>query len=279
MPTCEFAPSAPLSAHVYSLCYTERLFAPPHNTFDILPDSMIELVWSFGQPCYIISADHEQLLPACYAVGLLDAPLRLRSDGLLTTIRARCYPWGFSALAGAVLPDSVAPGLRGLLAAGTPFAPVTAALMAALASGPERVMAELDRCLVERALVATGADAAFVQAARQIIARKGNLAIEELAQVTFTSPRTLRRTFHTMLGSGPKSLARKARFEYVRDTLWRNPDAELSELALAAGYADQAHLQREFRQFSQRTPRQFATEMRQTQRLFRAASGRNLQDG
>lgn len=277
MPTYEFTPSSPLSTYVNSLCYSERLFAPPHDTFDILPDSMIELVWSFGPACYAIAGDQEHVLPECYAVGLLDAPLRIRSDGLLKTVRARCYPWGFAMLAGNSLSQAARHGLRGLLAADTWFAPLTPAL-AVLVGDAGRVVAALDRCLVDRALAATGADAVFVQAARQIIASKGNLVIEDLAQATFTSPRALRRMFQTILGAGPKSLARTARFEYVRDALWHDPDAKLSDLALAAGYADQAHLQREFRQFSWRTPRQFSEEMRQTQQLFRAVSGRNLQD-
>ncbi len=105
---------------------------------------------------------------------------------------------------------------------------------------------------------------------------QGNLTIEQLAAATVLSPRTLRRRFGALLGTPPKQLARVARFESVRDALWHRPDTSVAEIAVAAGYADQAHLQREFRHFSQRTPHQFAAEMRQTRRLFNG--DRNLQD-
>jgi transcriptional regulator GlxA family with amidase domain len=84
--------------------------------------------------------------------------------------------------------------------------------------------------------------------------------------------------FQTTMQTSPKEFARLVRFEYVRDTLWRTPDSVLADIALEAGYSDQAHMQREFRRFSRRTPRQFVADMQQLRSLLTLQSGRNLQD-
>ncbi len=147
-----------------------------------------------------------------------------------------------------------------------------------LPENSEEAVLELQHFLIERALQTTLKEPEFVKAAQQIVASKGNLDIDDLAQATFLSSRALRRKFTTILGIGPKLLARTTRFETICNGLWLDPDANLAQIALQAGYADQAHMQREFRQFSGRTPTQFAKEMRQTRTLFEHDHVRNLQE-
>ena len=66
------------------------------------------------------------------------------------------------------------------------------------------------------------------------------------------SERSLRRRCHEAFGYGPKRLDRILRFQRFLDLARRAraPGAELAALALAAGYADQAHLSREVRRLS-----------------------------
>ncbi|MFN8566241.1 MAG: helix-turn-helix domain-containing protein [Kouleothrix sp.] len=173
---------------------------------------------------------------------------------------------------------AAAPGCAGCSWPNPSCSAWSALASAATGRGALIAIAELQQFLLGRAIQARFGDPTVVAAARQILARRGDLSIDELARASFASPRALRRRFQSSLGAGPKALARAARFEHVRALLWEDPDAELSAVALAAGYADQAHMQREFRQFSQRTPRVFAEEMRQVRRLFGAPGGRNLQD-
>jgi transcriptional regulator GlxA family with amidase domain len=135
----------------------------------------------------------------------------------------------------------------------------------------------LDQFLVTRITKATTAHHLFVTAAQSILAAGGDLDIEALARASGVSSRTLRRSFGSLLGLSPKQLAQVTRFQYVRDALWENPNASLADLSLAAGYADQAHMQRDFRRFSRKTPRAFATEMRATRALFAPEAVRNLQ--
>jgi transcriptional regulator GlxA family with amidase domain len=63
--------------------------------------------------------------------------------------------------------------------------------------------------------------------------------------------------FRQATGLSPKRYARLMRFQQLLEALRRAPAASLSELALAGGYSDQAHMQREFREFAGVTPLQY----------------------
>lgn len=266
-------PPHPLIAeYIAGYWINERAFTPPNDTFTILPDSMIDLVLSFGAACMGSAGEQEHPLPICYIVGLLERPVHIQATGVLTTIRAHLYPWGVAPLLGALRPHP----LPGIYVADEPLAAFAASLQEHARANPQAAVQALQHVLIDRALANTLHDPIVVRAARHILEQHGDLTIEQLAAMNFLSSRALRRRFGALIGVQPKQLARTARFEAVRDALWQNLDADLAQLATTTGYADQAHLQREFREFSRRTPRQFAAEMRRTRDLFRNV--RNLQD-
>jgi AraC-like DNA-binding protein len=122
-----------------------------------------------------------------------------------------------------------------------------------------------DPSLDER--VALGGVSALVSIVRE---RLGGVAVDPLARAAAlrmasrdtrvadlgaalgVSERQLRRRFSDAVGYGPKTLARVLRFQRFL-ALARSGD-DLARLALSAGYADQAHLTRETRRLSGRTP-------------------------
>ncbi|WP_216206830.1 helix-turn-helix domain-containing protein [Amycolatopsis aidingensis] len=70
-----------------------------------------------------------------------------------------------------------------------------------------------------------------------------------------TGERQLRRRFTQAVGYGPATYLRVARLQRARAAA--PAAASLSALALTAGYADQAHLNRDCRELTGRTPREF----------------------
>jgi AraC-like DNA-binding protein len=81
-------------------------------------------------------------------------------------------------------------------------------------------------------------------------AGQASATMPRLLQRLGLSERSLRRRCHEAFGYGPKRLDRILRFQRFLDLARRAPGAELAALALAAGYADQAHLSREVRRLS-----------------------------
>ena len=107
-----------------------------------------------------------------------------------------------------------------------------------------------------------------VAAAWQVAeATGGRCRIEDLARTVQLSPRQLRTLMIAETGLSPKQLCRQFRFDGVVARL-ADGDRTLAQIAAENGYADQAHLTREFRQMAGCTPTQWLAEER-----------RNIQDG
>ena len=93
---------------------------------------------------------------------------------------------------------------------------------------------------------------AEVRAAAGLLARAPATPVPALASAVGLGERQLRRRFTAAVGYGPKTLARIVRF---RVALGRVRAGEsLAAAALAAGYADQAHMTRELVALGGRTP-------------------------
>ena len=78
-----------------------------------------------------------------------------------------------------------------------------------------------------------------------------------LAEALHMSPRTLQRAFKERVGFSPGTYARITRFQAALSTLRQEPTRSLSEVAHQLGYADHAHMTREFRELTGRTPSDF----------------------
>jgi AraC-like DNA-binding protein len=88
----------------------------------------------------------------------------------------------------------------------------------------------------------------------------GALRIGALADRIGRSRKHLLAGFRTHVGLGPKTVARVMRFNRAVSALRRGPP-QLAELAAECGYFDQAHLNREFREFAGTTPVEFARRL------------------
>lgn len=82
----------------------------------------------------------------------------------------------------------------------------------------------------------------------------GRVRVETLAREEGWSRKHLARRFQIEVGQSPKTVARILRFENAQRLARGRPRAGWSEIALDSGYADQAHLIREFRSLAGLTP-------------------------
>jgi AraC-like DNA-binding protein len=121
--------------------------------------------------------------------------------------------------------------------------------LASAASWPER-FALLDAALMSLAAERDGDRGAAPEvgyAWDRLMETGGNLRIEELAREVGWSRRHLAEKFRAETGLAPKAAARVIRFEGACDRLRRPARPSLAEVAADAGYVDQAHLARDFR--------------------------------
>ncbi|GAB3571900.1 hypothetical protein GCM10027345_01830 [Hymenobacter daeguensis] len=240
--------------------YARRDFGASPSSFEIAPDGYAEIVFHFGSANGLATAGGEQLLPSPFLVGLLNQPLLLTAKNQLEFIGIKCYPWAVFDLLG------LSPGQDGGIRS---FAHSIAQLQAPLAEWIRagriaEALAEVAQyCLTARAGLAR--DVVLRKAGGAMRAANGTLPVSQVAAAAHTTVRTLERKFKQAAGHTVKDVSGLMRFEQVRSQLWLSPDASLATLAQELGYADQAHLGREFKRYSGTTPAAFARKARHWQ--------------
>jgi AraC-like DNA-binding protein len=96
------------------------------------------------------------------------------------------------------------------------------------------------------------------EAVRLIRANRGRTRVRWLADEVNLSVSQLERSFARHVGVGPKLLARQTRASELAANAMRMRRPDWASLAYKYGYADQAHLAREFRELMGLTPSRFA---------------------
>jgi transcriptional regulator GlxA family with amidase domain len=89
----------------------------------------------------------------------------------------------------------------------------------------------------------------------------GGLRIAGLANEVGWSRRQLSQRFTAEYGIGPKQASRLIRFQRARDLI-AHTRLSLAQVAVDTGYADQAHLTREFRELAGDPPSTWLREER-----------------
>ncbi|MDX6259643.1 MAG: hypothetical protein QOH84_1331 [Kribbellaceae bacterium] len=95
---------------------------------------------------------------------------------------------------------------------------------------------------------------------RRLCETSGGVGVQELAGEIGWSRRHLTEQFRAEYGLAPKVAARVLRFERAVGRLKAKPQTRLADLAADLGYADQAHLTREWHAIAGCSPRQWMTE-------------------
>jgi AraC-like DNA-binding protein len=147
--------------------------------------------------------------PAAFAVGLIERPEGFSISGDARFEGLRLWPWAWSLIA-----DVPLAAMRGRW---LPFA----------AAGIE------ERLAAAPALAATG---------RAIVAAR---SVAEMSRFTGMSPRSLQRWFAANVGLPPRTYLRLLRFHKAFELVPAQPS--LADHAAASGFADHAHMARDFR--------------------------------
>lgn len=131
----------------------------------------------------------------------------------------------------------------------------------------EARFALLDTVLMSRLAAATPPPAAVAWAWRRLVAEAGRVAVRELTTELACSRRYLATQFREHVGLAPKPMARILRFQRAVQLLEGDGEPHLERIALACGYYDQPHFNRDFRAFAGSTPTEFLA------RLFPSSPG------
>lgn len=270
----EAAPHRLLAPYVRSYWGFARDFSELRS-FTVTPDCFVELLY-FVDPPLVEDARGIHRLSTCVLIPLLEGPIRIISDGVVRCAAVRFHAWG----AATIVPESLA-------ATGTwhdvsaSFADATLVVDALRRDAWTEIGLLLDATLLGK-LNSARSDVATSAAIRAFLGQPSadspDVTTNDVALRHGLSRRQIERRVRTLSRFSPKQLACLSRFQFVRDALWSRPDTELKALALEAGYADQAHMSRDFRRFGGTTPGAFKRECRRLTSFLLIADGAMLQD-
>ena len=118
-------------------------------------------------------------------------------------------------------------------------------------------------CILEQVLhrfLDTAPSPILAQAIRMLVASKGHARLSTVVDSLGISHRQLERYFIDQVGLSPKLFNQRIRFYRTLQQFSENPALAYHDLVEIGHYYDQAHLIREFKRFSGRTPTVHGTD-------------------
>jgi AraC-like DNA-binding protein len=220
-----------------------------------LPSRFLTLIVSLDAPVDLVSLPDPGQRPeqfGAFVGGLHAAPAMIRHDGNQHGVQLKVTPLGARALFG--LPAAEVASTVVHLA--DVLGPLAGELADRLRAGTtwRECFAALDDVLTRalREPPAPRPELSFTW--NRLAATGGAVDIRSVAREVEWSRRHLSERFRTEYGLPPKVMARVMRFERARRLLVSKTRPSLAEVAAGCGYADQAHLTRDWRSLAGQSP-------------------------
>ncbi len=233
--------------------YIERASAPQRRLEAAYAG--VVLIVSFGETLRITDAAGGHGIHGCFVGGLSDAPTYTEHDGVQHGVQIDLTPLGARALLGVPMAQLTNRVVELADVLGRDADELVERLHDA--GSWERRFSLLDATLAGRLAAAPAPHPALLHAWARLRETEGRIEIGELGAEIGWSRRHLAVRFREELGLAPKSFARVLRFERAADLLARDDGVRFAEIAYDCGYCDQAHLNRDFRQFAGTSPEDY----------------------
>jgi AraC-like DNA-binding protein len=242
-------PHPALQPHAMRYCaYEERTHEPMRRVE--APTEGVTVVVSLGPTIEVDGRTHSS-----FVAGMHDTSSCTQHDGYQRGIEINLSPVAAGMVLGAPMHELA----NRVVALDDVLGPEATGLAERLdaAAGWEARFDLLDNVLARRIERATAPPPSVVWAWQRLRASHGRLAVRALAADIGCSPRYLTLQFREHLGMAPKTLARVLRFQHALKRLQCDDGARFAEIAESCGYYDQAHLNRDFREFAGAAPTDF----------------------
>jgi methylphosphotriester-DNA--protein-cysteine methyltransferase len=256
----EHRPSPPLAGLVE--CYWSmrtRVPAGRARLNRVLPDGCMDVLFNLADEPLREGCPHHRM--RSYVVGAMRRPLAVKLVGQVDVVGVRFRPGGaarFFRVAAHELADQTVP-LADLWH--QPGRDLEQAVGES-APGAQRVRV-LETALLRRLEGGQRRDEAVARATALIARTGGQVPVRALHESLGITRRHLERIFAEAVGLTPKMACRVARFRRALALAGAAPGMGWSRLALEAGYYDQAHLIRDFRELAGLTPAAWRVERRE----------------
>jgi AraC-like DNA-binding protein len=247
------APLDPTGALVSAVGY-ETVGAEPRDHRG-LPSPFLTFIVTLDTPVVIAEEGGERELDVVVA-GLTTEVERVKMGTRQTGLQAAVHPLAARRLFGLPAAELARMSLEGEDVLGR-TAPRLRERLAEAAGWDERFAIFGEEMGLGRDAAVAGPRPEVVEAWRLLTASRGRIRIGELAERVYLSRRRLSTLFAAEFGLTPKEAARTMRFTHAVARIGeavRGGALDLAAVAAECGFADQPHLDREFRDFAGTSP-------------------------
>ncbi|KMQ65118.1 hypothetical protein ACM46_13090 [Chryseobacterium angstadtii] len=125
---------------------------------------------------------------------------------------------------------------------------------------PQSIIAALNLYFTKLISTRNNPDSWLINLQQHMLKNKGSLSLKELEQFTGYSERHIERKFEEHIGMSPKKYSTIIRLHHFLSLMKNKTHQQsITKLSYEAGYSDQSHLIREFKNTIGLTPRQYDT--------------------
>lgn len=223
-----------------------------------MPSPYLTVIFTLDEPIVVARHVDPQQSPGTYSAmvgGLHSCPALIVHDGAQSGIQLQLSPLATRALVGVPAGELASLDVQAEDILG-PLATQVYERIQAAQGWPAR-FAVLDRLLGDALDVDRSAPGEVVGAWRVLLRSGGTASVRDVARSVGWSERHLSARFAQEIGLRPKTAARVIRFDRARHVLQRNAAAgrpNIAAVAAECGYFDQAHLIRDWKQFTGLAP-------------------------
>ena len=259
-----FEPPPPLAAAVKTIWIAQGTREEFQAPDPIVPDGCVELVFNLADR--FVDGSTGEIQPRDLLAGQMKRPVTAMPTGRVDLVGVRLR----TSRAGAALRAPMSALRDQLVETSSVLAGANQVVDALQAAPPRRRLEVLTRELSQRFRRIDERRLSSVEQALAIIrGAHGNVSVEAVALRTGVSRRHLERLFQDEVGLGAKDVARIVRLHAALACIEREPSGTGADIAARCGYSDQAHLIRECRAFTGRTPARFLPDRGSLSALIR----------
>ena len=252
----EYNPKPILSNYIDHIWVNQFSLGKPDSKETIIPDGMVELVFNFGDPYErgIEGSDSLQSIHGSHIIGIKSKAHFVKVNSGMNTIGVRFKPGGFSSftnVASDLFRDNCIPASEVF---GKKINDLELHLIKAKYYKDK---VEIIEKFLLSELNVNNKKEEFINWINTIYTNPQNNNISLLSKDKNVNYKQLERRFIQYLGITPKSFWKIVRFNNALRLWSDSQQANYTELAYNAGYADQSHLIKEFKMFTSKCPGEY----------------------
>ena len=248
-------------AHLESLvkCYW-TLEVPNQNDSQrqrIIPDGCIEMIFILGDDIKRYTCEDEFLIqPRELVVGQITEPFYIEPTGYVNCFAIRFYPYGFANFVHIPIKElSNRETPIQLLFGENPSNELREKIIQATDS--QKRIEIVEEFLFDKLHEKTTIDSIVKTTIDTLLLTKGSTPINTVLKDDLSKRRQLERKFIKKIGLSPKQLGKIIRLQTALKILLSQQSESFTKIAYESEYYDQAHFNRDFKEFTGTTPKEF----------------------